>query len=211
LGIGCITITDHDSISGAQQMAAQAPAGLEVIVGEEISTRDGHLIGLFLEEFIEPGQSPRATAEAIKSQGGLVVVPHPFNRAFSCGLRDAVYDILDLIDAVEVFNAQNVVDSPNRRAAQFAFDHGFAPIVGSDIHHGRNLDACYQYLRPFDGPTSFLQSLRQASFVKRRHTFAYFAYTAWFVLWTKPGIGTLPGFGVNCERHREKFSPQATA
>ena len=95
--VNCIAVTDHDTIAGARELAAHAGPSLRVIIGEEISTIDGHLIGLFLRERIEPGMPVRRSAEAIHDQGGLVVVPHPFNRIFGCSLNEKVYEILDLI------------------------------------------------------------------------------------------------------------------
>lgn len=208
LGIGCITVTDHDTMSGARAMAAAAAAGgdVRVIPGEEISTTHGHLIGLFLREEIAPGMSPRRTAEAIRAQGGLVVVPHPFNRLFGCGICGHIHEIVDLIDAVEVFNAQNLWQVPNRRAERFAEAHGFPQIVGVDLHHGDNLDAACQYLEPFDGPQAFLAALRQATYVKSRHSLSYFARTAGYVLLDRSGIGLPEAFGRNSDRSHDRHA-----
>lgn len=100
--IQCIAITDHDTIEGGQRLAELAGQNLQVIIGQEISSAGGHLIGLFLERRVEPGQSPRQTAEAIHRQGGLVVVPHPFNLLFGCSLGQRTREIADLIDIVEI-------------------------------------------------------------------------------------------------------------
>jgi predicted metal-dependent phosphoesterase TrpH len=204
-GVGCITITDHDTIRGAREMAAaSAGSDLRVIIGEEVSTTAGHVIGLFLHEEIEPGMSPRDTALAIKEQGGIVVIPHPFNRMFGCGLCDHVYDLLDLIDAVEVCNSQNAWSLPNRQAERFASQHQFPQIVGVDLHHGDNLDACYQMLEPFDGPADFVSALRSATFAKGRHDLAYFARTAWYVFVDRAGIGLPEAFGARARRRRPR-------
>jgi len=203
-GVGCITITDHDSISGAREMAAAAGRDLNVIIGEEVSSTGGHIIGLFLHEEIEPGLSPRETALAIKAQGGLVIAPHPFNVMFGCSLRDHVYEILDLIDAVEVCNAQNAWPWPNLRAERFALKHDYPQIVGVDLHHGRNLDACYQMLEPFDGPAGFMASLRRATFAKGRQDLGYFMRTAWYVFADRSGIGLPESFGANARRRRPR-------
>jgi predicted metal-dependent phosphoesterase TrpH len=204
-GVGCIAITDHDTISGAREMASAAGSDLEVIIGEEISTTGGHVIGLFLQEEIEPGMSPRETAEAIKDQGGLVIIPHPFNWMFGCGLCRHVYELLDLIDAVEVCNAQNAWSVPNIRAERFANRHQFPHIVGTDLHHSDNLDACYQMLEPFDGPAGFMRSLRRAKFAKGRHDLSYFMRTAWYVFADRAGIGLPEAFGANAKRRRPRL------
>ncbi len=206
-GVGCVAITDHDTIEGARAAAQAAGNKPTVIIGEEISTTRGHLIGLFLETHVPPGLSPRQTALAIKDQGGLVVVPHPFNSMFSCGLRRHLSDIIDLIDAVEVHNAQNLSPLPNRRAAALAAGLGRPALVGADIHHGDNLDVCYQMLAPFDGPQEFLASLRTASLARGRHTAAYFARTAWYVLASRTGLWRPAGFGAHCSRRGPRVLP----
>lgn len=206
-GVGCLAVTDHDTIEGARRLAATARGDLEVIIGEEVSTRDGHLVGLFLKEHVEPGMTVRATAEAIHAQGGLVVVPHPFNRIFDCSLRDRVHGILDLIDVVEVFNSQNLLAGPNRQALRFALRHGLPAIVGADTHHRGYLDSCYQWIEPFEGPTDFIASLRRAHFVARRHPLSYFVRTAGVVLRGKLRGDAPRGYGRNCTRGRGDLEP----
>lgn len=203
--IDCITITDHDTISGAREMAAAAPSDLRVIIGEEVSTSAGHLIGLFLHEEIQPGMSPRETALAIKEQGGLVVIPHPFNLMFGCGLRGHVREILDLTDAIEVCNAQNAWSLPNTRAERLAGQYGFARMVGVDLHHGENLDACYQMIDPFEGPAEFLTSLRRADLARGRHDLGYFVRTAWYVFADRSGIGLPQAFGAKSRFRRPRW------
>lgn len=198
LGVHCLAVTDHDSIEGAQILAAEAGPGLNVIVGQEISTPDGHLVGLFLHERVDPGMSPRRTAESIKEQGGLVVAPHPFNSIFSCGLRDALFDFVDLIDIVEIANAQNLLPFPDRKAAKFAQTYHLPGLVGSDTHQRNSLDACYQWLPPFDGPASFLKSVALAKLVPGRHRLRYFAWTALYLTRRRLGFGFPARFGCNC-------------
>jgi len=206
-GVGCVAVTDHDTITGAREMASKAGPDLRVIVGEEVSTPHGHLVGLFLREPIERGLSVRQAAQAIKHQGGLVVVPHPFNQMFGCGLRGRINEILDLVDVVEVCNAQNLRSLPNHRAEAFARQFGYPTIVGTDIHHGQTLDACYQWLEPFDGPASFVESLRRATFVKGRHPLGYFVRAAQVILRNKLHLPAPAGFGRHCTQPRPKFQP----
>lgn len=204
-GVGCITITDHDTISGAREMAARAGDDLQVIIGEEVSTSGGHLIGLFLREEIEPGMSPRETALAIKEQGGLVMIPHPFVRMFGCGLCSRVDEVLDLTDAVEVCNAQNAWSLPNIRAEKLADQYNLPRIVGTDLHHGDNLDACYQMLEPFDGPADFISSLRRAHLARGRQDLAYFIRTARLIFLDRSGIGLPEAFGANAKHRRPRW------
>lgn len=206
--IDCLAVTDHDTIEGAEALAAQAGPDLKVIVGQEISTTEGHLIGLFLHEPVEPKLSPRRTAEAIKNQGGLIVVPHPFNTLFGCSLREAVFDIIDLLDLVEISNAQNLLPYPNRKAEQLARRFDFPGLVGVDCHHRDSVNSCYQYLAPFDGPASFLASSRRARIVRGRHSLGYFLRAGWLVARTKGlGLGHPEGYGRNCSQGRGHLRP----
>ena len=204
-GVGCLTVTDHDCIEGARKVARLAPASLKVIIGEEVSTAQGHLIGLFLKEEIAPGQSAIATAKQIKAQGGLVVVPHPFNTAFGCSLKDAVYDLVGYIDAVEIFNAQNVSPFPNRKAAAFAREYGYPALVGGDVHHRGYLDSTYQWLPNFDGPRAFIESIQHAHYVARRHPLPYFFKAANVVVRGLCGLGNARGYGENCSKDRRQL------
>jgi hypothetical protein len=213
-GVGCVVVTDHDTIDGALAMRAAAASDLKVVVGEEISTRDGHLVGLFLKERVLPDLTARATAERIRQQGGLVVVPHPFNTIFGCSLRDKVHEILDLIDVVEVGNAQNLSPWPDVQSAAFARRHGFPGIVGADMHHRDYLCPCFQWLSPFEGPESFLASLSKATLVPGRHPLSYFVRAARIVLSSRIAWLAAPDYGLNCNHVRggsrvEPFLPIA--
>ncbi len=195
-GIDCIAVTDHDTIDGALRLRAIAPH-LRVIIGEEISTSDGHLIGLFLKERVEPGMSARDTALAIKRQGGLVLLPHPFVKAFGCGLRDVSWEIADLIDAVEICNSQNLLSSPDRQAAAFAERLHLPTYVGADSHQSTSIAPCFQNMKAFDGPAGFLSSLRTAERTPGRHSLAYFFAAATRVVRHLLGVSLPKGFGTN--------------
>jgi hypothetical protein len=93
----------------------------------------------------------------------------------------------------------------DRRAFAFAQDHHLAGIVGTDVHHLGDLDSCYQYMEPFDGPASFLDSLRRAHFVKGCHPPGYFIRTAYVILRDQLGIGAPEAYGRNCTRERSPF------
>jgi len=202
LGVDCLAVTDHDCIEGAQALAHAAGPDLHVIVGEEISTEQGHLVGLFLSERIAPGMTVRQTAQAIKDQGGLVIVPHPFNVMFDCGLRRALLEILDLIDAVEISNAQNMSPLPNFLAGRFARRHGFPGLVGVDSHHRNSLSACYQWMPPFEGPAEFLEAVRQAELVPGCHRPGYFLRSAMVLARKWLGIGKPARYGRCCTVRR---------
>ena len=106
MGLNCIAITDHNTIVGALEVQRIAP--FKVIVGEEIGSSEGEVTGLFLKEEVPRGLPPVETARRIKSQGGLVSIPHPFDR-FRRGVisRRGLDDLLPYVDIVEVFNSRN--------------------------------------------------------------------------------------------------------
>lgn len=176
--VDCVAITDHDEIRGAQELARGGE--LRVIVGEEISTADGHLIGLFLDERIAAGLPAARTAEMIRQQGGLVLAPHPFVSVGHCSLGAALEQMLPLVDAIEVCNALNPLRWQDARAAQFARRRGLLGYVGADAHLNGRIGPCYQWMRPFDGPRSFLESLRDAQLVYGRQSPLCVAQMVWW-------------------------------
>lgn len=202
-GVGCVAVTDHDSIEGARRLAGISD--INVIVGEEVSTRDGHLIGLFLEEWIRPGLSALDTARAIREQGGLVLLPHPFVRAFSCGLGDTARQMPEWIDAVEVGNGQNLSRRADRLAAAFAEQHNLPQYVGADSHMNTSLLPCYQEMAPAYDAHSFLNALRRAELVPGRHPWSYFASTAYRLVLSLTGLRQPDPFGANRHAAQPEF------
>jgi predicted metal-dependent phosphoesterase TrpH len=131
-GLGTIAITDHDTIEHAQ--AVQRELGERIIVGEEITTTQGELIGLYLHETVAPGQTAFETAQAIRAQGGLVYVPHPFE-TLRQGLSLAVLDeIAGEVDIVETYNGRAWTQRFGRQAARWATEHQKATAASSDAH-----------------------------------------------------------------------------
>ena len=161
LGLTHLAITDHERIDGAQRARDGAPGDVTVIVGEEIRTTAGDMIGLFLETSIAPGMSPAETAAAIHEQGGLVGLPHPFDRFRSSGgaLADADRALRELaaaVDYVEVHNAR-AVGRANERAALFAREHGLPGVASSDAHSLLEVGVAYTIL---DGDFETADGLR---------------------------------------------------
>lgn len=194
-GFGCVVITDHDTVEGAHHFASIAD--VQAVIGEEITSRDGDVIGLFLDRHIPPGMSARETALAIKEQGGLVLVPHPFIRILGRGLGDKVWDMMDLIDAVEVCNSQNLLRAPDLAAERFATEQNFVKFAGSDSHAVASIAPSYQYMRDFSGPEDFLDALAAAELVRGRHPFSYFFSAGYRTLRYLAGAGVPPGCGLN--------------
>ncbi|HEY4826437.1 MAG TPA: CehA/McbA family metallohydrolase [Solirubrobacteraceae bacterium] len=172
-GLGAIAVTDHNEISGAHEAQARAD-GIEVIVGEEVKTADqGEVIGLFIEEKIPRGMTLQATIAEIKRQGGLVYVPHPFDRLHSVPDYEHLLDVLDDVDAIEVFNPRVAISEFNDEAARFAAKYRIPAGAGSDAHVPQGLGSVRIRMREFDGPEEFLESLRDADIVRNPASLLY--------------------------------------
>jgi hypothetical protein len=161
-GLGAIAVTDHNEVSGALEATRKA-SGIKVIVGEEIKTASqGEVIGLFLHEKIPRGLTLEATVAEIRRQGGLVYVPHPFDRLHAVPDYEHMLAILDEIDAIEVFNPRVAIASFNEEAARFAAKYRLIAAAGSDAHVAAGLGSVRLRMRDFEGPEEFLESLRDA-------------------------------------------------
>jgi predicted metal-dependent phosphoesterase TrpH len=164
-GIDVLCITDHNAIKGAVAMAERLPC--RVVVGEELRTHAGEIIGLFLTEHIPFGISPRDAAVRIREQGGVVYIPHPFDPLRNNLSRAALDALVEdgLVDAIEVFNAKTSLSSLNAQARSFADTHRLPGGAGSDAHVPDALGAAYVEMDEFAGPTEFLAALRTADVV----------------------------------------------
>ena len=164
VGLGAIAVTDHNEVSGAHDARAKAAEyGVKVIVGEEVKTADqGEVIGLFIEEKIPRGMSLAETIQAIRDQGGLVYVPHPFDRLHSVPDYEHMLAVVSDIDAIEVFNPRIAIPAFNEEAVRFAAKYRIVAGAGSDSHVARGLGSVRIRMRDFDGPEEFLESLRDA-------------------------------------------------
>ncbi len=164
-GIDVLCITDHNAIRGATELADRLPC--RVVVGEELRTHAGEIIGLFLTERIPVGAPPAEAARAIRDQGGVVYVPHPFDPMRRNMAEPALYELAQagLLDAVEVLNAKTSLRSLNERAAGFAAEFDLAAGAGSDAHVPHALGAAYVEMPDFDGPADFLAKLRDGRIV----------------------------------------------
>ncbi len=161
-GLDVVCITDHQAIAGAQRLRGELPC--EVVVGEEIRTTAGEIIGLFLSERVPPQMSPRDTAAAIRDQGGVVYIPHPFDPMRAHLRADALDDLVaaGLVDALEVLNAKTSLSHLNDRSAQYARDHGLAAGAGSDAHVPEAFGAAYLEMPCFGDAESFMDALGAA-------------------------------------------------
>jgi predicted metal-dependent phosphoesterase TrpH len=143
-GLTHIAITDHDRIDGALRARDAAPDGLTVLIGEEIKTADGDLVAVFLEQAVEPGLPARETIEAVRAQGGLVGIPHPFDTFRGSMLKDPGLEAIgSLVDWIEAHNARVVGGSGNEKAAEFARELGLPGVAVSDAHSTLEVGVAY--------------------------------------------------------------------
>lgn len=160
-GIDVVCATDHNTIEGALRLRELAPEALRVIVGEEISSRDGEIIGLFLETAVPRDLSGEETIARIHDQGGVVSVPHPFSRNRVHHLRrDALDRLWPQIDCIEVFNAREAFATDNKRAEAYAKERNIPGAVGSDAHRASELGRAWIEVAGFTGRDDFVESLR---------------------------------------------------
>ena len=160
-GLDVVCITDHNEIRGAEALADRL--GCRVVVGEEVKTHAGELIGLFLTERVPAGLPAAEAARRIRDQGGVVYVPHPFD-PMRRNLAEPVLEelaVVGLLDAVEVINAKTSLPSLNARAAAFARHHGLPGGAGSDAHVPAALGAAYVEMPAFSTAQEFLAALAE--------------------------------------------------
>jgi hypothetical protein len=134
-GITHLAITDHDRVDGAQRARDAQVPGITIIVGSEVRTQAGDMIALFIERPLQVGLPPEEAIAAIRAQGGLVGIPHPFDAwRGSLLLDDQFLSLLPLIDFIEGWNARLVAPGGNQRAAELAATHGIPSVASSDAH-----------------------------------------------------------------------------
>jgi len=157
-GLNVICVTDHNEIEGALRLRDMSP--LPVIVGEEIKTDSGEILAYFIETHIPAGLPPAETIQRIRDQGGVVSIPHPFDGLRHEAMRQAnVTRIVDLVDAIEVFNARCLLPSYNREAAAFAKERGLPATAGSDAHTLAEIGGAYLEMPYFSSRDEFLKIL----------------------------------------------------
>ena len=152
IGLDALAVTDHDQIDASLEMAELAPEyDLIGIPGIEVTTMDGHVIGLGVEEKIPAGRTFVRTASAIHDAGGIVVIPHPFQSSRSGVLTyiDAA-PVIEHADAIEVYNSRLLTGRSNRKANHFATKHGMSKTAGSDAHICEMIGQAVTYLETDD-------------------------------------------------------------
>ena len=180
-GLGAIAITDHNVFGGALEAVELARGrDLIVIAGEEVKTKgQGEVIGLFLSEEIPKGLSFVDTVGAIRAQGGLVYLPHPFDRRHAIPDPATLHRHLADIDVFEVYNARLLREPYNDEALRFARKYNLTMGAGSDAHVLQGLGTGALRMRRFEGPDEFLLSLRTAEILRRPKSLLYLQSLKW--------------------------------
>jgi predicted metal-dependent phosphoesterase TrpH len=174
-------VTDHNAFGGALEAVELAGAsGLTVIPGEEIKTDgQGEVIGLFLTEPVAPGGSFKETVAAIRAQGGLVYLPHPFDRLHSIPDPATLQRHLETIDVFEVYNARLLFEAYNEEALRFASKYNLTMGAGSDAHVLQGVGTGALRMRAFHGVEEFVLSLRTAQVLRRPKSLVYLQGLKW--------------------------------
>jgi predicted metal-dependent phosphoesterase TrpH/glycosyltransferase involved in cell wall biosynthesis len=180
-GLGAIAVTDHNVFGGAQEAVERARGRrLVVIPGEEVKTADqGEVIGLFLREEIPRGMSFGDTVAAIRAQGGLVYLPHPFDRMHAIPEPATLHRHLAEVDVFEVYNARLLFEAYNDEALRFARKYNLTPGAGSDAHVLAGVGTGVVRMRRFSGPEEFLVSLHDAEVLRRPKSLVYLQGLKW--------------------------------
>jgi hypothetical protein len=170
-GLDAVAITDHNTIAGALEVKNHAKK-IKVIIGEEIKTTKGEIIGYFLNEQIPPFLTPEETIKEIKLQGGLVSVPHPFDRLRSSRLEtETLEKILPNLDMIEIFNSRDILTGQDFGLIEKACQLGAVPVAASDAHLRVEVGRSYLTMEDFDGPENFLENIKKSQYIKRKSPF----------------------------------------
>jgi predicted metal-dependent phosphoesterase TrpH len=178
--LGAVAITDHNVFAGAEEAVELARGrGVKVIPGEEVKTDQGEVIGLFLSREVPRGMSMGETIAAIRDQGGLVYLPHPFDRLHTIPDAPTLHRHLAEIDVFEVYNARLLFEAYNDEALRFARKYNLTMGAGSDAHVLQGIGTGLVRMRDFATPEEFLLSLRTGEILRRPKPLFYLQSLKW--------------------------------
>lgn len=178
-----IAITDHNSITGALEAAALAPE--RVIIGEEILTTEGEILGYFLKEEVPEGLPPLEVIQLLKDQGAVISVSHPFDLTRGCHWsHDTLEGLLTHVHALEILNARTWTNKPNQQAADLAARAGLPGTAGSDAHAPIEVGRATVTMPDFDDAESFRTALKSAR-IRGRRSIPLVHFTSRYAVWRK--------------------------
>ncbi|MBA7601238.1 hypothetical protein ES703_08305 [subsurface metagenome] len=176
--INCIAVSDHGTVEGALKMQSLAP--FKVIVGEEILTHNGEIMGIFLKEGISSGIPIEEAISRIKAQDALVCLPHPFDPFRGLRLNNnRLEKLAEQIDIIEVFNARSPLSGPTTKAQTFAMKYDLPGIAGSDAHSANEIGYTYVEMSEFNTKDEFLQALRKGKISTRKASYLVHLFSTW--------------------------------
>ena len=161
-GLDRIALTDHNTVEGALTLARMVP-GL-AIVGEEVKTLEGEVIGLFITTRVPPYLPPEEVFELIHGMGGLTYIPHPLDRRRANFSAERIAELADGIDIIETYNPWCEAEA-NQAAARLAEELGKVAATGSDSHAAHELGRSWMEMDAFGDPQDFLEKLKYARHV----------------------------------------------
>jgi predicted metal-dependent phosphoesterase TrpH len=166
--INCLAIADHGTIDGAMKVSELAP--FKVIICEEVLTPYGEIMGMFLHENIPHRIDLLEAIKLIKKQGGIVCIPHPYDRVRPSALSNTsiLNEISDLVDIVEIFNARSMYPFAEKKAREYATKYGKVVSAGSDAHSPNEVGQVYLEMADFDSKEAFMSSLAEAKVCGRK-------------------------------------------
>ncbi|MCA1571786.1 MAG: PHP domain-containing protein [Chloroflexi bacterium] len=188
-GLTHVAVTNHNNIEGALAVRDKIAElnlqdQLTVIVGEEVSTTDGEVVGIFLNRTIPRGLSAKETADEIHRQGGLVSIPHPFDPFRGSHIKEGpLRNLAEMgkIDMVEVFNCRVALQRHNVEAAEFANRYGIPGIAASDTHSSFEIAMAFNALPPFGSADELKAALAENDWHASRSSVFIHATTRWAV------------------------------
>ncbi|MBJ7612373.1 MAG: PHP domain-containing protein [Candidatus Dormibacteraeota bacterium] len=162
LGLDRIALTDHHTAEGALELRRREPE--LAIVGEEVASTEGDIIGLFVTASIPSGGTPEEVCDAIHAMGGLTYACHPLDRRRSSFTPERLVELAPRFDIIETHNAWADA-AANQAAAELCRDLGRVAATGSDSHSARDLGSSWMEIEPYDGAVDFLRKLGAARHV----------------------------------------------
>ncbi|MGA7911692.1 MAG: PHP domain-containing protein [Candidatus Dormiibacterota bacterium] len=157
-----IALTDHNTVEGALTLAKMAPE--LAIVGEEVKTLEGEVIGLFITSRVPPYLAPEEVMDLIHDMGGLTYIPHPLDRHRANFSAERIAELVERIDIIETYNPWCDA-AANQAAARLADGLGKVVATGSDSHSAHELGRSWMEMDTFGDPQDFLEKLRYARHV----------------------------------------------
>jgi predicted metal-dependent phosphoesterase TrpH len=179
-GISCLAITDHDKLENAILYSPFfLKHGINIIPGEEIMTQKGEIIGLFLKQCIPPGLTPEETVKEIRAQGGLVYIPHPYDKTRFRSVLDpeSIDCIKSSIHIMECHNGRNSDCYCTKVQNAMCEKWGFLKAVGSDAHTFLEMGRNYLLMSSFSSPEEFLECLKEAKCIINRRILGIYGIT----------------------------------